>query len=211
MKILKKTILFALCLISFSLFAQEKKDFKKKKTYYKSGNIKSELSFTINGTRKIRNGKSFFWYETGELKNEITYRNNKFEGVLKSYWKNGKIKRYDFYKNGKLKKKACFNQQGKKIKYYNFEIPPKFPGGKKGLTTFLSKNLKYIKSNIKERIVIKFNIEVDGTVTNINVIKGNSSKYKNEALRVIKLMPKWQPAYQDGIPVKVTRSLPLIF
>jgi protein TonB len=58
---------------------------------------------------------------------------------------------------------------------------------------------------------VQFVIDKDGSPTDITVLKGIGSGCDEEAVRVIKNMPKWQPGKQRGRPVKVRMSLPIVF
>jgi TonB family protein len=85
-----------------------------------------------------------------------------------------------------------------------------FPGGQNALLQFLSKNISYpsVARNAKAEgtVVIKFMIEADGTPTNFEAANGGPKTHPElfqEAIRVLKLMPKWIPAQKDG---KATRS-----
>jgi len=186
------------------------------KLYLKSGQIKSESSYKSNNKKKkFLNGKTLVWYESGELRFEFDYKEGKKNGLLLSYWKNGELKRKDIFKNGKFKKGECWDKNGNKIKYYNFIIPPKFPGGKKRLSIYISKTLKYPKRSFQYKIggkvIINFSIEKDGSIANVKVTEGINLELNNEAIRVIKNMPRWSPGYQDGIPIRVKYRLPIRF
>jgi protein TonB len=60
-------------------------------------------------------------------------------------------------------------------------------------------------------VYIKFVVEKDGSITDIQVIKGIGSGCDKEAVRVLKGAPKWIPGEQRGKPVRVRRSLPIVF
>lgn len=97
------------------------------------------------------------------------------------------------------------------------EVLPQFPGGDPALHRFLSNNTHIPEmiremGNVKEKVGVVFVVDKDGSV--IDVELKHSSRYKelnNEALRVIKKMPKWEPGLQHGNPVKVRLILPMRF
>jgi len=185
-------------------------------TYFKSGQIKSNISYLIDkNKRKQRIGKSSFWYESGELNTEIYYENGKKNGELISYWKNGILKRKDFYKNGKIKKGECWNENGEKVEYYDYEIHPKFPGGKAKMYVFIKKNLKYPKLskqyNLGGTVVVDFKIDMDGKVCDIYIHETVNAELDSEAIRIIKSMPKWTPGYHNGVAVSVKYRIPINF
>jgi TonB family protein len=68
-----------------------------------------------------------------------------------------------------------------------------------------------IKAGIEGRVVVKFIVTEDGSVTDITISKGVSKEIDEEALRVMRMMPKWKPGRQNGKPVKVYFTLPIQF
>jgi protein TonB len=101
-------------------------------------------------------------------------------------------------------------------KVYTFaEVPPRFPGGEQGLRTYLAKNIHYPKKAVRKEkegtVYVKFVVEPDGSVTSAQVIRGMGYGCDQEVLRVIRAMPNWTPGTQDGKPVPVYFTLPVIF
>ncbi|MBL4670035.1 MAG: hypothetical protein JKY30_12335, partial [Flavobacteriales bacterium] len=86
-------LLIILSFISISICSQN--EIQTKKSYYKSGKINSEINFYKKKNKKIREGKSSWWFETGELKNTQLFKKGKLNGERISYWQNGRIKRKD--------------------------------------------------------------------------------------------------------------------
>jgi|WetSurMetagenome_2_1015567.scaffolds.fasta_scaffold246561_2 periplasmic protein TonB len=103
----------------------------------------------------------------------------------------------------------------KKKANYSVEKMPQFPGGEEALLAFIKNNLKYpavaAEIGIQGRVVLRFVINTDGNVTDINVIRSLSKECDNEAVRVVKLMPKWIPGSQDGKNVPVYFTLPFVY
>ena len=93
------------------------------------------------------------------------------------------------------------------------EESPEFPGGDTALHDFLVRNIKYpnTEGDWKGKIFLSFIIEKDGSLTNIKVIRGLSAQFDEEAIRVVKLMPKWTPAKQRGKAVRQQFTLPVSF
>ena len=60
-------------------------------------------------------------------------------------------------------------------------------------------------------MVLSFVVETDGSITDPQVVRGVHPLLDEEALRVAKLMPKWEPGYQNGIPVRVKYNIPVTF
>ena len=101
---------------------------------------------------------------------------------------------------------------------FGLEKMPGFPGGDEKLYAFLKNNLRIpqeiIESGaIREKVGIAFVIDKDGSITRATIIQKGSryTQLNNEAMRVINLMPKWEPGLQNGKPVKVQMVLPIRF
>jgi protein TonB len=95
------------------------------------------------------------------------------------------------------------------------EDKPLFPGGQAELMKYLAKNIRYpdfAKENqIKGTCALEFVVEKDGSITDIKVLKDIGGGCGEEAVRVIKSMPKWEPGKQRGKPVRVKYTLPVQF
>ncbi len=95
------------------------------------------------------------------------------------------------------------------------EEQPEFPGGAEAMMAFLSENVKYpdiAKENgIQGRVVVNFVVEKDGSITEINIVRGVDPSLDMEAKRVIENMPKWKPGKQRGHEVRVRFTLPIDF
>ena len=93
---------------------------------------------------------------------------------------------------------------------------PTFPGGDEALFAFLKKNISYpqeVKEVDGKGIVgISFVVDKEGNVTDVSVLKKTKFfQLDNEALRVIRKLPKWNPGKQQGRPVRVRMILPIRF
>ena len=95
------------------------------------------------------------------------------------------------------------------------EQQPEFPGGMSALMKFLSDNIKYPviaqENGIQGRVITTFVVERDGSITDMNVVRGQDPSLDKEAVRVIKTMPRWKPGQQRGKPVRVRFTLPVQF
>lgn len=185
------------------------------KSYETSGQIKTEIEFKLTRKGKMRDGTHKTWYKTGELKAKISFKENKIDGEFLTYWKNRNLKRKDIYKKGKFKKGSCWNEKGDEIKYFSYEIPASYVGGKRKMIKHIKDNMKYPKISKKHKIggvvIVNFTIDEKGKVINAEVVKGVNYEIDNEALRIINMMPLWNPALLDGEAVKTRYRLPLMF
>jgi protein TonB len=95
------------------------------------------------------------------------------------------------------------------------ESMPEFPGGEANLYKFLAENIKYPQmakeSGIQGRVFVTFVVERDGSVTDVRVLRGIGGGCDEEAIRVVKAMPKWTPGKQRGKSVRVQYNLPVKF
>ena len=95
------------------------------------------------------------------------------------------------------------------------EQQPEFPGGPSAMAKWLGDNIKYpaeaAKNNIQGRVIVRFVIGSDGTVGNVEIVRGVDPQLDAEAVRVINAMPKWTPGKQDGKPVAVRYTIPVTF
>lgn len=95
------------------------------------------------------------------------------------------------------------------------EQPAEFPGGPAAMMKWLSNNIRYPESaqqnGISGRVVVKFVVEKDGSIGTPTIVKGVDRDLDQEALRVVKRMPKWQPGKNNGQPVRSYFNLPVTF
>ena len=99
--------------------------------------------------------------------------------------------------------------------YEKAEVMPEFPGGEQAMINFVAKNVTYPKEamekEISGRVLVGFIVEKDGSITETEVVKGIGGGCDEEAVRVVKAMPKWKPGKQKGKPVRVHFLLPITF
>ncbi len=95
------------------------------------------------------------------------------------------------------------------------EEQPGYPGGEEARIGFLQQNIKYPEEakelGIQGRVFVTFVVEVDGSITDVRVLRGIGGGCDEEAVRVVRAMPKWVPGKQRGVPVRVQFNLPIKF
>ena len=95
------------------------------------------------------------------------------------------------------------------------EVMPKFPGGESGMMKFLTENVKYPKEaldkGITGRVLVEFVVERDGSINDVKIMKSVDPILDNEAIRIVKAMPKWEPGTMNGKAVRVKHTLPVTF
>lgn len=95
------------------------------------------------------------------------------------------------------------------------EQQAEFPGGTAALMKWLSSNIRYPEAaqanDVQGRVIVRFVVEKDGSIGAANIVKGVDKDLDKEALRVVKKMPKWQPAKNNGVTVRSYFNLPVTF
>jgi protein TonB len=95
------------------------------------------------------------------------------------------------------------------------EQQPEFPGGTEALMKWLASNVRYpqmaLENGISGRVIVKFVVEKDGSVSGVTLVRGVDKDLDREAIRVVKSMPKWQPGKNNGQAVRCYFNLPVNF
>ena len=108
------------------------------------------------------------------------------------------------------------NSVGSELYFWDItEEMPSFPGGPEKLFEYLKQHMRYPKvaekDSIEGRVIVSFVVERNGKLTNFKVVKSPDPSLSEEALRVTKSMPKWNPAKQFGKPVRTKYTIPINF
>ncbi|MCU0470099.1 MAG: energy transducer TonB [Arcicella sp.] len=94
------------------------------------------------------------------------------------------------------------------------QVLPMFPGGNNAMKQFFSKNIQTPQSTgtpVKGKVFVRFMVDKKGKLSRIYLVKGLTDACNQEALRVVKRMPEWIPATQEGDPVNAWHTLPIYF
>jgi len=95
------------------------------------------------------------------------------------------------------------------------EIMPEFPGGFTALYKYLKDHVQYPVNarevGIQGTVYLSFVVEKDGSISNVEILRGVGGGCTEEAIRVVKSMPDWSPGTQMGRPVRVIYNLPIKF
>ena len=99
--------------------------------------------------------------------------------------------------------------------FVEYEEDPEFPGGLEALHKFIEDNMQYpqmaAENCIGGRVYVQFEVDTDGTVLNPKILRDIGGGCGEEALRIVRLMPKWRPGRFYGKVVKTTFNLPIFF
>lgn len=92
---------------------------------------------------------------------------------------------------------------------------PEYPGGIVAFMKWLTKSLHYPpvaqRQKIQGKVVVSFIINTDGTISDAKVTKSVNKYLDAEALRVVKLMPRWKPGEDKGKPCRTYFCIPVVF
>lgn len=95
------------------------------------------------------------------------------------------------------------------------EQMPMYPGGDAALMGYLRDNIHYptiaAENGVQGRVVVGFVVERDGSITDVNILRGVDPSLDREAMRVVKSMPRWNPGKQNGSAVRVKYQVPVSF
>lgn len=99
--------------------------------------------------------------------------------------------------------------------YGAVDVMPEYFGGVNAMFDFIQKNVNYPESakkkGIEGRVFVQFVVEKDGSLSSFQVLRGVNDELNDEAIRVLKMMPKWKPGMKDGKPVRVQYTMPFKF
>lgn len=99
--------------------------------------------------------------------------------------------------------------------FINPEVRPRFTGGDKAFAEYLRRSIHYpaqaLQRRISGRVYVNFILSAQGRVTDAHVISGPGNGLNDEALRLVWLMPPWEPALSNGQPVRVACTVPISF
>lgn len=176
-------------------------------------------------------GRWQYFHENGKIEHEEKYLDGKLDGEVNYYDSTGSMIQTKIYNKGDLVKTVKIKEPvilEDEILLVS-ENAPHFIGNckkrlgseefqecnQRELYRFLGENIKYPalaqKLNVSGRIFIRFVVEKDGAIGEIKLLTPLCESLEQEATRVIKLMPKWEPGYQDGKPVRVYYNMPIIY
>ncbi|MGN6475932.1 MAG: energy transducer TonB [Flavipsychrobacter sp.] len=116
-------------------------------------------------------------------------------------------------KRKQLDYNAGFEDNGYVCELY--ETPSSFPGGDAKMKDFIKKQLHYPEDNSKNymegKVYVSFRVLKDGNISDVTITKGLTEPYNNEALRIVSLFPKFDPARQNGKKADSYFCLPISF
>jgi TonB family protein len=107
------------------------------------------------------------------------------------------------------------NKNESNVVFTAVEKVPEFPGGIDAFYRFLGQNVSYPvemrKNGVEGRVMVQFIVEKDGSLSNIKSVRDKGYGSGEEAVRVMELSPRWHPGIQNGNPVRVQYTVPIVF
>ncbi len=194
-------------------------------TYHQNGNLASKGTY-INGIRK---GLFIDYHENGNKAKETNFEKGKEHGFQAIFDEEGNQVDLVEYVNGikrgggKTTAKSTTEKSGY-VEVYDFgeeeiykvvEEMPEFLGGDKAMLEFMYSEIQYPaiakKNGIEGLVVVDFVITPNGNITNASIKRDIGGGCGEEAIRIVKEMPKWKPGKQRGKRVSVQFNLPVRF
>ncbi|MBO4966233.1 MAG: energy transducer TonB [Muribaculaceae bacterium] len=94
-------------------------------------------------------------------------------------------------------------------------VPPSYPGGEEAMQKFIKENLKYPEMSkemgIEGVVNVQFTVKADGSIGSIKIVRMIDPDLEQEAIRLVKTMPSWTPATDNGSPVDATATVAIPF
>lgn len=147
------------------------------------------------------------------LKNATNKAKNSSVAATKTQGKSAKLKEKS--DNGLGHEKTISNRVDRNTIYNDVDQMPTFPGGVYALMNYLSSNIQYPyraqELGVQGRVVVSFVVEIDGSISDFQVVQSVFPDLDNEALRVVRAMPRWTPGRVNGEKVRVKYNVPISF
>ena len=151
------------------------------------------------------------YFKSGEVQMTGTFKSLSPEikdGEFIWYYKNGQKQTVSLYRDNSIVSTKSWSEDGAEI----INVPPEFPGGMQALYKYIGANFVYPKGlNPKPigRINLSFVVDKDGSISDVTVVESVHRLLDEEAVRVLKRMPKWKPGMQNDKAVRVKYNIPL--
>lgn len=179
------------------------------KTYTDSSKLKEEGSY-VEGKQE---GLWKYYYENSkQLWYNVDMVADKRDGTLKSFYRNGKLKRIEQLDKGVTISGECYDKDGKDIEFTPFE---QMPYTSYSIPLFLAANVHYplkaLDGYVQGKVYATFVVDKQGNVTKLKITKSLTKECDAEVMRVMRLMPKWVPGVMDDELVDVWYTQPVRF
>jgi len=181
------------------------------RSFYESGQLKQETNYNPYNLKR-KHGKTIKWFENGQVKVLMNYDNGMLHGEVLTYWENGLPKREDLFDKNIFVEGKVWDSAGNEIEHFDFIVNPEFPGGDDGLIAYLNKNLYIPKKSKRKseggRVIVRFDVEMDGSVSNVWVLQGVNYELDADVMKAVKGFPNWEPGIIDGEIERIEVNMP---
>ncbi|OSZ82880.1 hypothetical protein CAP35_06345 [Chitinophagaceae bacterium IBVUCB1] len=181
--------------------------------WYRDGTVRFK---GVYDTAATGIGEEWEYHHNGKLSSYgKTSKGYLLDSIWTYYHENGNISSLETYLADSLKGIICYNEDG--TVYENSDCKPVlFATAEYNVNHFISENIRYpkkaINRNIEGVVIVAFTVEVDGSIDNIHAIGRHiAGGCEEEAIRVIKLMPKWKPCKHHNRIVRMFFTQPVTF
>jgi len=175
-------------------------------SWYENGAKQAEMHYKNN----VRTGKWMFWDGSGKLLGQLTFTDGKItDGTYEGKGQEAEPVGID---PGMATTGAPATQVTDQTIFTYVE---QMPTPSVDMQAYFSQNMIYppaaAKNQIEGRVMVRFVINADGTASDVTAIRGIGAGCDDEAVRLIKAMPKWNPGKQNGRPVRCYYTIPIVF
>lgn len=176
-----------------------------------------ENAWDSTGIQLVKEGNGDYYdvHENGKLASKGKYVNGQKQGEWFGYHDDGNKHYIESYDKGKLKEGISYSKIGAAFSYKEVYMHPIPVKGLEGFYRFISKNTTYPKyarrKGIEGKVFIQFVVDKDGSITDVQVLKGIGGGCDEEAARVVRVSPRWTPGKHRGQPIRARMTLPIVF
>jgi TonB family protein len=177
--------------------------------YDSIGSVVCQFNYVDN----VKEGNWRIYYPgTKQIWIDYYFKGDSIDGLLKSYYQSGSLKRSENYHMGKKLDSKCYSSHGEEIECLPILTNAMF---KTDVMTYIGDNLTYPESakakGTEGKVLVRFIVNENGRVSDVEVIQSIDKECDAEALSLVSHMPPWIPAQVDGIPYKTYQTLPIVF
>ena len=167
---------------------------------------------------KLLDGVAESWWPNGKLSVHEEYAHGKRLGELRLYYENGRLKRRAQYGESGTSTGECFGPEDQPVPFFEYEVMPRYSRGDGGFVAIvmaISGNVKYprdaLKAQIEGRVFVKFMVNKQGQVKDIELVKGVFPSLDQSAMQAVRALRAFTPGHQDGQAVAVSFTVPITF
>ncbi len=195
---------------TYSVFTKvDTADLTLETAYYLDRNLKRQCTYADYG-KDIKHGKCIEYYEGGKTWYQSEYKDGIKHGNFISFHLNGKMKRQDFYRNDTLISGWNYDESGKRVKPYPFEVQPEPQKGQEEFLKEIGKQVKLTEEENEDVIAVdvEFWITRDGSIRATEAYSENKAAAKMVEKAFLNLY-SWKSGLRDGEPAVFRKFMTL--